>query len=763
MKFHIAYVLSLIAIVTFSCAHSQTNLICNYSFENVNQDAIDRLNEADWFHPTHFYSWGESYPNYPSVFECWERDNDHALIGTPTEIDGISFAITPGLFPTSDGEIHNYYAFYPNDPLVTTDTDGNYRAFMDDNQTSGITLSTNTDGLHGIDLSPPTTKFGENVYATDGNSYAALLDMENRAWSTVPSLFTELKYALQKDVEYTFSMDFCKMNLLGYLKDTEGWDHVEDGKIEVYISYDEAPLSPRQKICEIMADDNAWDVTTWNFIAERSYTHLLIEFDPIKGQILAPTSSKIAGVFIDNVKLYEACETPDNMCNNANYKRDMLNVQLDEVNLYSALAFPDDEGNDDGYFETVRVKNLDNVKRFEIKIKYNNTNTVCYQHDMWYPPSEWIWDGKDFNGDPVPEGQYDAIINAVSNDCFHITDADHIQFDIKRKYSVFNIWSSTNVEDGNTFVNGLDNVHHLNVELYTLSGQLVHSFDLTNPPNSIGLSLPSIIAYGNAGNGQVASGYYNIKLTAENNCTEEFSTTLNYINLSGINDSTTPSPFYDWSPVPKPEFFPCPFDMSYHQNYLAPMNCCEGNLYINNVEIWNDWNVQIWDTIFAGPNVIFQPGVTNYLLAGEQVVLLPDETGVIVADGTIIDAGTLNCPHCKIADAPNTDPDTENPRDIVYADMQDSLALKENLEPILYPNPAANGQELTVKAGKQPFDENSYKLVLSNTVGVEVPLKILSASPRMIRFKPATVVPVGAYYLYLESGGVQQTFNVVVR
>jgi hypothetical protein len=86
--------LSLIAVVYNACAYSQTNLICNPSFEDVDQDALERLNNADFFHPTHFYLWSDNYPNYPSVLGCWERDNDHAIVGTPDEIErGLLFLL----------------------------------------------------------------------------------------------------------------------------------------------------------------------------------------------------------------------------------------------------------------------------------------------------------------------------------------------------------------------------------------------------------------------------------------------------------------------------------------------------------------------------------------------------------------------------------------------------------------------------------------------------------------------------------------------
>lgn len=752
----------MIALLYNTEVYSQTNLICNPSFEDVNADALNRLNDANTWHPTHFYDWGDSYPNYPSLFNCWDIDVDHALIGSALHILGISYGITPGLFPTSDGATQNYYASSLNSPYVTTDVEGNLRAFKGDDLPSGLILSTNSNGLNGLDLSPPNTKFGENVSATEGNSYVALFDFENDKWDVVPSLFTELKFPLQKDVNYTFSMDFCKMNLLGYIKDLEGWDNVEDGKIEVYISYDEAPISPRQKICEIDATDNAWDVTTWDFKAERSYTHLLIEFDPIKGQIFAPTKSKIGGVFIDNLKLYESCETAENQCENANYKRDLLDARLEQVQMHSPLALPDDVGFDDGEFKTVRAYHLENAKHIHVKISPENSTTACYEFDMWYPPSDWFWDGKNYNGHPMDEGGYDAVLT-VSNDCFDVVD--EINFPLKRNYSVFEPSISTNAEDGNSFINGLANVQFVTVRIYTLSGDLIHQFSLDDPPSSLGLSINSLYHYGGAQNGEVATGVYTIQLYVSNNCSE-MNYTFSGVTIGNIIDGTDVSPFYNWESAEKPNF-QCPFDFHYNQFVRSPMNCCEGYLILENVEIWNSWGeVNIQGNIYLGPNVVFEEGTLNQLNSGAQIILVPDETGVIVNDGTILKPQTFNCQNCKSYTFESTDDyigDLEDlGKEISFLQL-DSLDEEAKKEMIVFPNPASTEQELTIKAGNEPIEPSNYRLSLFNSIGSAIPIKIISVTERMLRFKGVTPLMAGAYYLSYESNGVQKTFNLIIK
>jgi hypothetical protein len=588
-----------------------------------------------------------------------------------------------------------------------------------------------------------------------------MFDFENDDWDAVPSLFTELKWPLQKDVKYTFSMDFCKMNLLGFIKDTEGWEDLKDGKIEVWVCYDGAPVSPRQKICEIMADDNAWDVTTWNFDAERSYTHLLIEFDPIKGQLFAPMDPKIAGVFIDNLKLFEACETPENQCENANYKRDLLDARLEEVQMHHPDALPDGDGNDDGEFKTVRAYHLENVKRFEIKIYPHNSNTACYELDMMYPPSDWFWDGKNYNDEPMPEGSYDARINAVSNDCFHITNADEITFPLRYNYSTFDVWSSID-PNGNTSLNGLEEVQWMNVKMYTLGGSLVHEFNLLNPPSSIVLAIPSLETYGGAQSGQIAPANYRIDVTVSNNCSEtEFEFTNAHFGV--IPDGGTPGPFYNWSPVTKPGSFTCPFNFHYNQFVRSPMNCCEGYLHLHDMEVWNSWGeINIQDSILLGPNLVFEPGTYNYLNS-EQIIFLPDSTGTVVLGEGAFVPGTFNCQICKsytFESVPTFEED-ENDREIVFTDQ--AATPERSKEMILYPNPSSGDREMTLLAGIMDIDPNHYKLVLSSSLGKPVEIKVTTERPDMLRFKSLSTLAPGAYYLYFESNGEQKTFSVVIR
>ena len=82
-----------------------------------------------------------------------------------------------------------------------------------ENSTSYLTLELDSQsGLYGIDLSPPNSKFGENVVAPEGNNYVALFDLENQQYEAKPLISADLKYDLVKGIEYKFLINYAKMN-----------------------------------------------------------------------------------------------------------------------------------------------------------------------------------------------------------------------------------------------------------------------------------------------------------------------------------------------------------------------------------------------------------------------------------------------------------------------------------------------------------------------------------------------------------------------
>jgi hypothetical protein len=717
--------------------------VCNQSFERINQSVLNKLNDASVLYSTHFHV------NDPSrsLFECWLTDPFNNPWQSGLDVTGVTWGVVPGLFLRYDGSEALDFEDYPNTPFVVENNDPtiNPKAFVGDNG-SGLTLTQDANNIHGFDLSPPTTKFAENVNAQHGSSYVALFDFENDNWQAHPSLLTELKYPLEEGVEYTVSLAWCKMNLIGYLKDTEGWDAVNEGKIKVFVCNSE--LNQTQNVLEIEVNNNDWTISSQEFEAHHASTHLLIEYNPILSNPLN-TSSKIAGAFVDNIKLYEACETPENMCDNANYRRDLLDVKLEEAELASEF----------GDMKTIRAYYLENVKRFEMKIYKGNDPSPIRTIDLWYPETDYWWDGRNDAGTLMSEdNDYKAIINAVSNDCYHITNADEKNFELELDFTISSAEVGLLSVDGNASIGGLDNIHDINVKISSTSGQELYNFDVHNPRPVIAFSIESLVAL--PGNQTIVEGAYVINATISNNCgTSEISGTK-HIGHQIPDAGPQYNEYYDYASLVKGDFA-CPFNIEYKHNYLAPMNCCEGNLYLHDVEIWNDWNVQIWNTIYAGPNVVFAGGVANNLIAGQEIVLLPDETGVVINDETVLDVGVLICTHCKSVFVPATDETLAANTSLMVLLSKDSLERCRSNEIQLFPNPISGDEEIILLAGLKDFDE--FKLVLSTQLGKSVEIKITTERADKLIIKPVSTLSAGVYYLYFESNGERRTFSLVVR
>jgi hypothetical protein len=136
----------------------------------------------------------------------------------------------------------------------------------------------------------------------------------------------------------------------------------------------------------------------------------------------------------------------------------------------------------------------------------------------------------------------------------------------------------------------------------------------------------------------------------------------------------------------------------------------------------------------------------------------------VINNETVLTPQTFNCQICKNYTFESNDDYDGDVQDFaaIAVLQRDSLTAATG-EIIVFPNPASGDQELTVRAGKEPIDPNEYRLVLSNSVGATIPVKVTSATEKAIRFKPATSLTAGAYYLSYESNGVQKTFSIIIK
>lgn len=755
------YIVFFLCLFSLGVGQAQQNLIPNGSFENYNQNVFDLLLDAqsnfnvDAMVTTHFH---HSNTN-ASLFKCWKYE--FASLGNSDGV-GLLLGIVPDLYTTYGGTQYSdlFAIHYFED---SDSTDGRILSSGLNSQTVGLRLEQNVyNGLSGFDCSPPNTKFGSNVSAPDGSNYVALVDFKHNDLggtqgfeASAPMISVKLKEPLVKDKEYTVVITRAQMNQLGVSANESNYE-TKNAELQLHVGMGD--FSPKQEISQETFNNNDWETKSYTFVANKNFTHFRIRFNPIGW---AGTGNKISGCFIDNLKLYETCETPQNQCNNKQYRCDMLDVKLNKVDRGDPLAYPDPDQNDKDFLKTIRAINLDNVKRFEMKI-YTSGGSLIRTIDEWYPSYEYVWDGRNDAGAPMPEAGYTAIINAVSNDCFHNTGVDQKSFQLKRKYRLFENAQITNVQVNDTIggfvlipaITGLERVHNLNLKVYTVGGQSpVYEGNFTNPPNLLALSTQ----FGDPnGLPQLPNAQYIVEATLSNNCEPDY-TFSNNVGFENNSSYAVSSPLFDWTPVSKPSSFTCPFNYSHQDNYLPPRDCCEGNLYISDVDIYNDFAVNIQNDIVFGNNVSFGSGSENYFYAGNDII---GEPGLEIPQGAVVElvAGQYNCQVC--IQQPNAGiGGAEWGAEYRFESIQDSIMPDGRLSSGLYPNPTKVGSSFSVVLLQDVNTEN-YEVLVLDGLGKKVDIEIEQVAGKMIQLRLPENISDGLYHVKVHNGSMIQSFKL---
>ncbi|XOV68612.1 MAG: hypothetical protein ACFHU9_05415 [Fluviicola sp.] len=758
MKITLIVVLSIFSI---SYSMSQSNMIRNGSFERINQSVLDAHNDADKIHVNHL-----SYDTTTSLFRCWVYYNDPQGLNTnPVSHLGLVWGIVPGLFHTGDGS--TYWWDHGYDVTDPTTSVNHYRIFsgstLDD---YGLQLQNDPQSSNrGFDLSPPDTKFANGINADHGSNYVAILDYKvNGVSNNIPGLRSELKHPVTPGVEYTFKISASKMNEMANIVQNEHWNSTVDPKIWVYLVNESN--GQKQKILEKSLTTDSWEDFEEVFTANNASTHIFISGDVLGESGVFTNNLRITGCFIDNLKLYETCETPQNECLNINYRKDVLDAQLDEVELFSNSPYNypiPNSGDPEGYIKTIRAENLENVERLEMKIYGPNNQGLVHTIDHWYPNSTYVWDGNDINGNPLPESsgfgqssKYKAVINAVSNECYHTSFIDEKYFHLKRNYTTMtpSISPNTIIDVGQVAaVHNLDNVREIRVEL-SQNGAVFYDETFIDPPSSIYFSTQM----GNTvGTPVIPPGQYGVQITCSNGCEEgtpfgDFITILDYSNYLG-----TTSTAFDWGSVPKSDF-PCPFDYDYLQNFLPPQDCCEGSLFLENVDINSAWTVNILNNIEIGNGTSFSPFYENTLNAGGEISIVPGATGVDIYDNTNLNSGFYGCSGCRVEGGQDSN------------DENDSSTQTDNVEEFkhfkLAPNPIQSDDEFGILSDEQKLDLEDFEVYLFDAFGRQIECigKVRrSKGDEFIIVKSSSKLSAGLYHVNIRSGIFYQHFELIVQ
>lgn len=794
---------------------TQNNLVPNGSFEEIREDQWNRFVNANYEHATSLFDPDPEdtkmimshVGNAPDIglVKCWRHltkpgfygNNDHA---------GICYLIAPGLrvvkdgthdWGFSNGTIDDFHASWiggdivSNDPFIrddfrilSTNTEGT------EEKTPGIRLKWfDSDNVWGIDCSPPDTKFGQNMPAQHGTNYMSIVDFRRgdqedadifshpnddyNHSSSEPILVVKLTEKLVEGLDYRFQFSRAKMNQLDELKINGEWDQLVDPELEIKLGTEvdyNGVKGSTYEILDASFTTEGWLTIDEVFTANNEYEYLQIRLKSIQPQATAYNqNSRISGAFIDNVKLYLECDDENiwAICNNINYKKDVLDAELEVFELNDPLAFPDENQNDKDYMQTIKAKNLDHVNYIKIEIfdGWTNENLVRTIEET-FPQSELIWDGDDQAGNPLPEGNYKAVLHIAANDCHFEVNLDSKNFTLKRKYTAFENIEITNESvptiNGSTIsvpvIKGLDKVHDITIELISNNGagiSEVHSF--TNPPDKMYLSFydNNVNNYGLVSN--LSNGIYFIRVFASNNCQSsqlganwdhEITAYGLAINNNQYFDVADPT-IFEWVFEPKPNF-ECPFNQSNNDNYLPPLDCCEGSLYISNVEILNDFEVNIQNDIVFGDNVSFGSNSNNVFYANNSIWGHPGVTVPLGANVSFV-PGEYNCALCLYGP-----PNVSTSRDDEF--ISSGVDKVSHSCGLIFPNPVKKNTSLvTILPSLETKDIKSIRMI--DLLGKEYEIEFSGNIASGLIIQLPKNLSVGVYFVHLDDSEFVQSFK----
>lgn len=396
-----------------------------------------------------------------------------------------------------------------------------------------------------------------------------------------------------------------------------------------------------------------------------------------------------AKLFIDNISINDDCAEV-NVC--SPYLGNLLNVYSNNVhNSTDPLTF----------------YNLGNVEQITVVI-FTDLLQIPVRHlNVFYPNDFISWDGKDNQGDYVPNGNY-SYIAVLSNNCHCRTIQGNFQ-----KTGDFHIINATAgfylAANAQTFYH-LENVEDFELKIFDEDNNLVQLLSIIDPK-------PTVSWNGLNGAGSpVAAGSYSYECRLRNSCEE---LTL-YGGLFQILPVDPQLAFLDYSSVPKQ--ITCPYTFYYNPHASPPPPCCAqvGDLIINNRSIAgvkdfklnHDIRVLGTSTVVAGSDIYFQAG-HEISLSNEFSVQPGSQFAAVILPCT----GRYGNPNPNDADQAQ-----ESELPIYKTVLTDSLT-QNQINVSIFPNPTSDGRTMI-----SIINSNYRQIELYNCFGQRVAVQTTKAN-----------------------------------
>lgn len=715
------------------CAISQENLIANGSFEEFAPIGLpDELPpgyqfaqhlEPYWYQDDNDdLGFNTNLRHIAHQIDCWSTYKEGAILENPAyEMSSIL------VLSANQGPL---YLSNPNSTFLFgfpyTHEYGTYNTFgIGQNVLSSGTLPTNSDSY----IAMITHRW--QVLDKCQTPFFDVTTMEK------PKISSALKEELVKDRDYTFKIDLQKIAHLNTFCSTGGYDDDDDKNPNIKIRVFKSVGIGSKTIFHDDIESTSWDTKEIVFhVNSTGYDRIEI--------ILDKSHNANRGVFIDNVQLYDACETPENTCENPELFKSLLDIDIHSVEIETTI---------DGAPATIKSVEVTGLKvATYAKITITNTDgTVTYKtiFEGENPPDIIVWDGKNDLEIVMPNVNYKCKVEAY-NLCYPMQTFTK-KFKKELEIQLFDPLIVENSFGGVT-ISGLEEVVGTTVIIeHVLTDAVVFWGHVVMPENSIGWNGSSGNNFTQLSTPQfLETGYYRVIVILQSKCGYEAFQEIIWMNeaetaLSFLNGNYS-DPLYEWEVINDKYIPECDFYINNKPFYRVPKDCCVGDLFLDDDSLWGDMTFNILGTIYINNDVDFAEGSIIIMNAGEGFVLEPNPDGsalVIGSDVSLIPSVICDCDCNKSSEI---DQDSILIENITLDSIPIAQPESKKLESVkITPNPATDFVSVLIPESKNYANYEMYnskgELILNGQVlskEFRIDISKINAGEYFIRFSNDT-------------------------